>query len=1305
MAGTRLEEIATLLDELRNLPADEQSRFLEQRCPEEDVRNEVRSLASIADEASTFFDDVVDAVINDVWSALSVDEKPSFTSSDPLELVSSTVGRYLVEQHLGSGGMGIVYKAKDVELDRSVALKFLSPALVGDEEAASRFLREARAVAALEHPRIATIYEIGQAGTGLRYLAMAYCAGESLKGKISRGMLSMEEIVSYAWQIAEGLQGAHRANIIHRDVKPANVMITPDGQVRLVDFGLARALANPSITHAGRRMGTAAYMSPEQVRGAEIDARTDLWALGVVLYEMLAGVRPFRGARETAVLYAVLHEEPTPLRQLCSHIPSELEQIVTRLLSKEPSDRYQTAIEVARDLKALTDGTGSNMSVLETGVVAFQKTVAVLSFETLGKGEPDVFATGMGRGIQNRLSGVAGLRVISRDSVRAWQSAHGSIGDISRVLQVGWLIEGEVKEAADHLHVHVRLINVRTDRQVWAKNTRRSLTTENIFQIESEIVREITDELRIELTQKKAALIEHIPTGDLDAYRFLVRAYSRLDDQREDRYAEAVDLFERALHHDAECVLAWTGLARALVLLSETVRERRNETLLKATRAIEKAEQLNPSLADVQTVRGLLHSTQRERREAVAVLTQALRLEPNNGEAIKLLSWNYLLLGEARKGLRSAERAVKLSPLATEPVGNLSASALAVGDWERALREAQHGKEMQPQSSTNSFFEGLALYHLRRYDEAIAVLRDLKVPWAGDGVAATLALAYVATGRDDRARKLQARLEKTGGVVAKGLVHAAFGEVEAAMQIFLRTVQWDDWSTLAIAYYYPDVLRPVRGDVRWTEVLANATGKEEVRPSKMRSEDMELDEQAIAVIPFNVLGGRRSSTSFAVGFHHDLLSKLSRISGLSVMSSAAVQRYEDERRPLSRIARELKVGTIVKGGIQELQGRLRLHVQLIDARNERLRWAESYDRELSIENLFDIQTELTTKIAESLRTNLTAREQERVRERPIENSKAHILCMYGRTHMARRTETSVRRAFDFFQQAREQAPAYALAWAGLAEVLALATYYGYDIPGDKPNEMDVARRAVELNPLLPEAHCSLGIRWALQYEGPKAVRSLEQAVEIQPSYAEALIWLGWMYMILGNAEAGIEPAERSAALDPIAPYIHAYLGEIYLATGQVDKALTAAVQARELQPDLSVAHLMEGLSLYYLSRFEEATFALRQAELTTASQTDTGSPVVMAARFAACTLAGFVEEAQGVKRQIERTEQPFATGMMHAVSGDHDLARDAFMSVKQWGIDTTPAIRYFFPEVLAPLRKDARYPELRRQIDASWGIE
>lgn len=472
---------------------------------------------------------------------------------------------------------------------------------------------------------------------------------------------------------------------------------------------------------------------------------------------------------------------------------------------------------------------------------------------------------------------------------------------------------------------------------------------------------------------------------------------------------------------------------------------------------------------------------------------------------------------------------------------------------------------------------------------------------------------------------------------------------------------------------------------------------------------------SVAVLPFENLSGTDEAEPLAAGLHGDLLTALAKIPGLTVIARRSVMGYRGTAKRPAEIARELNVATLLEGAVQRAGGRVRLNVELIDPRQGTQRWAESYDRELSPENLFRIQTELTRRIAESLQAQLGGPDAgtaapttfgTRPARPPTADLEAYRLYSRGRSLLDHRTADAIGRALDAFGGAIERDPGYALAWAGLAEAVALLRWYDYPQPDDGPDPDRAAHRALELDPDLAEAFTSLGILHALRQDAPASRDALRRATELGPGYAEAQLWLAWILLVLDEPGAALGPARRALELNPHAPSVHVFTAETFLAAGRYAEARERSRRAVELQAGYGLALYMDALAAFHTGALDQAREALVRARALTAPGSTSPRPTQIDALLG--LTRALADDAPAARAELETIRvdgtDPYAEGLVLAALGDVDAALDALARVDRWGPLATEELRFLFPRVLGPVRDDPRYPAIRRAVDRSWNI-
>ncbi|WP_158278717.1 BTAD domain-containing putative transcriptional regulator [Rhodohalobacter mucosus] len=474
-------------------------------------------------------------------------------------------------------------------------------------------------------------------------------------------------------------------------------------------------------------------------------------------------------------------------------------------------------------------------------------------------------------------------------------------------------------------------------------------------------------------------------------------------------------------------------------------------------------------------------------------------------------------------------------------------------------------------------------------------------------------------------------------------------------------------------------------------------------PTEMHPESQNV--KAIAVLPFEEIGTSPSVSNFANGLHHDLLSRLAVIAGLKVISRTSVLRYKDGQSTIKQISEDLNADYIVEGAIQESGGLMRLHVQVIDAKSEGHHTAISYNTGFSGDKIFDVQTELASKISHRLKEELTPTEVKQLKNTPTHNLEAYLLYTEGRTHLNHRTEKSLALSIRNFLNSIKNDNQYAQAWAGLAEALTLAAWYNYNVPETNVSAMEAAVKALSLNPELGEAHASMGILLTRLLNGPEAKRELETAVRLQPSFAEAFSWLGWLLAIIGELDRAIGVSERSVKLDPYSTYTRAYLSVIYLAAGKYDEALEEIHAARTIEPEYGVSYYVEGLILYHLKQYEKSEIALRESMKLLNPQG------ALAKEDVECVLAlvfqkqGRTAEMRRLHEQFKKKKEYVFSGLLYASMNQTDKAFDEFLKLVKWKAFPAVTIRYFYPDMLREIRNDKRYREIIKDVKRSWNLQ
>jgi TolB-like protein/Tfp pilus assembly protein PilF/predicted Ser/Thr protein kinase len=697
-------------------------------------------------------------------------------------MIGQTLSHYKILEKLGGGGMGVVYKAQDTKLDRLVALKFLPQHLTANELEKARFLQEARAASALDHPNICTVYEIGETPDGQMFIAMAYYEGETLKEKIERGPLETAEAINIVLQIGQGLANAHQRGVFHRDIKPANILITKDKQAKIVDFGLAKLSGQTKVTKAGTTLGTAAYMSPEQVLGEDVDYRTDIWSLGAVLYETLTGQLPFNGEYEQALLYRIMNEEPEPIRNVKADLPHELEHILGKSLAKSPNMRYQTLEEMVADLKDLDGQLAQRQPARRSA-----PSIAVLPFVNMSADpENEYFCDGLAEELLNALAKIDGLRVAARTSAFSFKGRETDVREIGRKLNVSSVLEGSVRKVGDRVRITVQLVSVADGYHLWSERYDRRM--EDIFDVQDEISLAIVEALKVKLLGSEKAAVLKRYTANTEAYQLYLKGRFFWSKRSKNGLQAAIRCFEQAIEKDARYAPAWAGIADAYNLLSDYEGIPRRETYPKARAAVNKALEIDDGLAEAHTSLGLLIMLNEwDWPRAEKEYRLGISLNPNYATAHHWYSEWLLYNGRIAVAIQEISKAVDLDPLSPAIIKDKGLTLYYARDYDGALEYGRKTLELDPDFGSVHRLLSLAYQGKGMFTEAIAE-NQLWEELSGNASEATVARAqcYAAFGKRDEALELIESMDPehlSGGNLLRGiaLVYAALGENDEAL--------------------------------------------------------------------------------------------------------------------------------------------------------------------------------------------------------------------------------------------------------------------------------------------------------------------------------------------------------------------------------------------------------------------------------------------------------------------------------------------------------------------------------------------
>jgi len=836
---------------LEREPANRASFLVEACAGDEELRREIESLLASHDQAASFIESSPD----DVVAGMMAEKQTS-------SMIGRTLGHYTIQSKIGAGGMGEVYRAHDTRLDRDVAVKILPEHLAQDAEALRRFEREAKAVAALSHPNILSIFDFGTE-EGISYAVMELLKGETLRDRIQRGTLDWRETVEIGSAIAEGLAAAHAKNIIHRDLKPENIFLTNEGQVKILDFGIARVKRTVTpdsqtltsaneITKQGVVIGTIGYMSPEQIKGEPAEASSDIFSLGCVLYEMLSGQRPFARATTAEMIAAILDAEPAPLLGAGKNLPVEIGRVINHCLQKKPDERYQSARDLAFDLKAILTGktitaplpkslNRRNRLAIRFGVVAlvilllvaawlFWGSKPVGAIDSLailpmvnasGDANLEYLSDGITDSLINNLSQLRQLRVMARGTVFSYKDKEVDPRKVGEELKVRAVFTSKMVQRGDTLNIQADLVNASDGSQIWGDRYTRKLTDAQA--ILEEIARQISEKLRLRLSKAEQQIVTKRQTENPEAYQLYLKGHYHSKQFSTDGLKKGIEYLNRAVELDPTYALAHAGLSSSYYNASNFIFPP-DEAMPKVKAAAQSAIELDDTIAEAHISLALFRERyELNRVEAATEFRRALELAPNLAGTHLYYGFHLIEEGRMDEAIAAMTRARDLDPLTSYNSSTLAWAHYLARRNDEAIAQLKKMIRMEPDFFVARYTLGLAYEQKGMYEQAIAEFNEAQridpKSWAPSAF-----LAHVHALKGDRGEAQRRLTELKRDAQQKhvdpyniGMIHAALGEKDQAFEWLEKAFQAKSEELMFIKV--DPKVESLRADPRFKELL------------------------------------------------------------------------------------------------------------------------------------------------------------------------------------------------------------------------------------------------------------------------------------------------------------------------------------------------------------------------------------------------------------------------------------------------------------------------------------------------------
>jgi serine/threonine protein kinase/Tfp pilus assembly protein PilF len=1228
-------------------------------------------------------------------------------------MIGRTIGVYRLEEEIGRGGMGAVYRAErsDGEFRQTVAVKLIKRGMDTDL-ILKRFRRERQILAALDHPNIAYFLGGGSTEDGSPYFVMEYIAGRPLYKFCDENRLSIKERLQIFRQVCLAVTAAHENKVIHRDLKPSNILVKDDRKPKLLDFGIAKVFdsdlmateINPTST--AMRAMTPEYASPEQISGEQVTVASDIYSLGVILYELLTGHRPYKLRRiiaeevarvireemptnpsgcltrdeglvpvnggKTATLNTVLSARNSSLESLRRALAGDLDRIVIKALRKKPSERYRTAAEFADDISNYLDGRAVKAehfaaTIQPSGRKTYDSlSLAIIPFASLGTTTSDTgddfLGIGLADALISRLSGVQRLVIRPTSSVLPFSNADAF--SAGRELGVEYVLSGTIRTAGNRIRLSVQLLSVAENSTMWAKAFDESLT--DVLELEDSLSGQVAGALLPQLTAEERHRLEKRGTDHPEAYRAYLRGRYFANKFTGEDLQRSVEGYNEAISIDPNYSLPYIGLADFYIWSAIFGDIPSTEAFTKAQELVRKALQIDEEMGEAYAVLAftvLLYDWNWD--EAERLVERAIELSPSYAFAYECQANIFTAQGRFEEGVAAIKRAEELTPMSPRAMVMSSWTFYQSGMFEEAVAKAQQAVDLHPDFPQGLLHLGNALTAAGRPAEAVAALRQSAEIW-GDAAMPRYMLCH--------ARTAEGNLEAATTILNKMLAvaetryvkpyyiamcYVAVGDADKAFEWFHRALEErNEW---LVWFGTEPQLKSLSADPRFVDILRKTGNSlaEGDTPHTSQSPQTGDRERSIAILPFHLIGAANATTGgdeyLSAGIADAVTMRLSNVRRFLVRPTSSVMSLRSKTADPFAAGRELGVEFVVDGIIRRIGNRIRVTAQLLNVEENSTRWSASFAENFT--DVLQLEDSISEQVIKQLIPKLTGEEQAQVAKRGTNVAEAHDAYMRGRYFWNQLTPDSFPKAIEAFNRAAELDPDYALAHTGIADYYAWSCIYGL-IPPTKgfPKVLESTSRALELDDKLPEAHAALGLYYSNLREWDKSEHSYRKALELNPNFALGHEWFSAILVGTGRFDEGVREIRLAEQLDPLSLRPKVLTAWTMYQTRYYQAALEKAEELIRLNPDFTQSNLQAANVLIELGETERALNLARKA-----AAAEPHSPLPVYILIHALVAAGLSDEAREITNKwtsISETAYvaPYFLAMCNLPLGNTDLA-------------------------------------------------